>query len=314
MFIRVLIYFPFVFAFAFLFAVPEGQAMQWAVEDEEAAQELTEALDELWPGHDIEVFVGDLGDEQEGLVTVGGDVTWVRPQMATRTVGEDPRVAVVAVRAWVRELVPAETSTNESPEEPLADEPKHRGYFVLSTGWAIQTQQRNSFGSKFSLGWHHRGWSLMAHLFPHYSVTSEMTRKERELASLLTKASTEDHLSSAYASMPVYRDYVSLGITADWDFGISRNKSEGMVVGPMALIGVEVHHFSKRVPIDTTDTIGLRKGWDFGPTMGMGVFFKAGRGMMCLHISAAMRTYDGQITVEPRLTFETRGLLGKWKK
>jgi hypothetical protein len=97
---------PRLLLLALLVLLPRtAHALPWWVDDEQRAQQTRSLLDDLWPGHPIEVVVGAPAFAREGVSWDGAELTLVAlgRVRSARTV-DDPATHVGLVRSWFLQL------------------------------------------------------------------------------------------------------------------------------------------------------------------------------------------------------------------
>jgi hypothetical protein len=90
--------------FAALLAPSLASALPWWVEDPDDVEQLSALLDALWPGHPVEVQVGEADFGKEGVSFDGGELVLVSGDRVrfSRSNG-DLATQVALVRSWLRE-------------------------------------------------------------------------------------------------------------------------------------------------------------------------------------------------------------------
>jgi hypothetical protein len=110
--------------FSILPAVAAADQLVWWVADEGEATALREALESLWPGHPVDVRVGEADPAIDGLRADGVDLILVLDGVEERlSPGTEPSVQVTLVRARLRRRAAerAEKPAVETPPEPLQE-------------------------------------------------------------------------------------------------------------------------------------------------------------------------------------------------
>ena len=126
-----------------------ASALPWWVEDDDDAEQLAALLDALWPGHPIEVQVGEPDYEQPGISFDGERLTWVDDERVRfRASDGDLATQIALVRSWLREAtvddggwVPA----NETERKPGP-------YVELMVGGGVRLPTTIASGESFVLG------------------------------------------------------------------------------------------------------------------------------------------------------------------
>ncbi len=133
-----------------LLAPSLASALPWWVEDEDDAEQLRALLDALWPGHPVEVQVGEADFGKEGVSFDGGELVLVSGDRVrfSRSDG-DLATQVALVRSWLRET--AVPDRGWVPPEPTTLRP---GPFVtvLLGGGARLPSTATTAGGDFVLG------------------------------------------------------------------------------------------------------------------------------------------------------------------
>lgn len=133
-----------------LLAPSLASALPWWVEDTADAEQLGALLDALWPGHPMEVLVGEANLETEGVSFDGEELVLVSADRVrfSRSDG-DLATQVALVRSWLREA--AVTDTGWVPPAPTAIRPGPFATVYLGGGARLPSTATTSAG-EFVLG------------------------------------------------------------------------------------------------------------------------------------------------------------------
>ncbi len=133
-----------------LLAPSVASALPWWVEDTGDAEQLRALLDALWPGHPVEVVVGEADFGKEGVSFDGGELVLVSGDRVrfSRSDG-DLATQVALVRSWLRET--AVTDRGWVPPAPDAVRPGPFAAVFLGGGARLPSTATTSTGD-FVLG------------------------------------------------------------------------------------------------------------------------------------------------------------------
>lgn len=125
-------------------------ALPWWVEDADDAEQLTAVLDALWPGHPVEVIVGEPDFGKEGVSFDGEELVLVSDERVrfSRSDG-DLATQVALVRSWLRET--AVTDRGWVPSVPMTLRPGPFATVHLGGGARLPSSSTTTTG-EFVLG------------------------------------------------------------------------------------------------------------------------------------------------------------------
>ncbi len=249
-----------------------ANALPWFVEDADGATELTQALDELWPEHPVEVRVGDASGDgfyvhDQALVLV------VNGQEHSRSTGGSTAAAVAMARSWLRELestggwVPTPENLIVSESSESAEPPSEVNPPVAHLGVGVhQSMLRDGWinGVRVLGGLTQGPWVGELSLYITTGGSTEYSKMDRVLNAL---APDENRRSFA--------DTYAVTGTAQRRFWAGP-QPERLAGGPFLAAGVGLRRYVVR-DIDNQDgqdTIVLlpnSERSDFGPDLGLGM-------------------------------------------
>jgi hypothetical protein len=264
----------------------------------------------------------------------------------TRTVAEDPWIAVVAVRAWIRTFEMPSTSAEadaaallraaeaakakaEAKAEVKALEEALAAEQAKAAAAAAAKPETNSEVTGLAPSVWEVGAGIVQHLRSDGSIDSVQLafgRRHRGFTfatHLVAPVVPSDRLSTLdtvmlnsfqAASGDIEDAYAAYPIYRDgveWGLHVDwdfgiTRQQRKLAVGPMVMAGLELHRWTHRQAFDAEHTEVVDSGWDFGPTSGVGAFVATKPLAVCLYANGAMRTYSGKVTFDARLTLDLR--------
>ncbi|MCO4768623.1 MAG: hypothetical protein KDA24_01240 [Deltaproteobacteria bacterium] len=133
-----------------LFLPSIASALPWWVEDDAEAERLAALLEALWPGHPVEVLLGEADFGREGISSDGATLTLVHDDRVRFSPTDgDLATQVALVRSWLRS-----TAVQESSWLPASERDDRPGPFaiVLVGGGARLPTAATTANGGFTLG------------------------------------------------------------------------------------------------------------------------------------------------------------------
>jgi hypothetical protein len=136
--------------FVALLAPATAQSLPWWVEDDSQSERLSALLEALWPGHPVEVILGDPDFGQEGVSSDGKTLTLVHDDRVRFSVTDgDLATQVALVRSWLRTSAVAEGGW--VPPSKADEKPGPFAIVLLGGGARLPTAATTATGD-FALG------------------------------------------------------------------------------------------------------------------------------------------------------------------